>query len=130
MPPRTKLGIEDYTIRDRRPRAYLDDGRIFDTDLINVNEIRDPATVLGGSSFMYVVTSSFNSDRFTSDPQRFPRQTAFYQARDQQTRLVAEFRPGKDDTTIPFDIEDLYTPFWRLDRYDRMGPTIRIDSLR
>jgi hypothetical protein len=130
MPPRTKLGIEDYTIRDRRPRAYLDDGRIFDTDLINVNEIRDPATVLGGSSFMYVVTSSFNSDRFTSDPQRFPRQNAFYQALDQQTRLVAEFRPGKDDTTIPFDIEDLYTPFWRLDRYDRMGPTIRIYSLR
>jgi 4-amino-4-deoxy-L-arabinose transferase-like glycosyltransferase len=130
FPPRTKLGIEDYTIRDRRPRAYLDDGRVFDTDLINVNEIRDPATVLGGNSFVYVVTSSFNSDRFTSDPQRFPRQNAFYQALDQQARLVAEFRPGRDGTAITFDIEDLYTPFWGLDRYERMGPTIRIYALR
>jgi hypothetical protein len=130
IPPRTKLGIEDYTIRDRRPRAYLDDGRFFDTDLFDVNDIRDPASVLGGSSFVYVVTSSFNSDRFTSDPQRFPRQNAFYQALDQQASLVAEFRPGKDGTSIPFDIEDLYTPFWDLSRYERMGPTIRVYRLR
>jgi hypothetical protein len=130
FPPRTKLGIEDYTIRDRRPRAYLDDGRFFDTDLFDVNDIRDPAAVLGGSSFVYVVTSSFNSDRFTSDPQRFPRQNAFYQALDQQARLVMEFRAGWDGTSIPFDIEDLYTPFWDLSRYERMGPTLKIYQLR
>ena len=88
------MAIEDYTIRDRRPRAYLDDGRYFDTDLINVNEIRDPASVLRGS-FAYVVTSSFNPDRFTSDPRRFPRQNAFYQSLEQEARLIAEFRPGK-----------------------------------
>jgi hypothetical protein len=125
LPPKTKIAIEDYTIRDRRPRAYLDDGRYFDTDLINVNDIRDPASVVHGS-FAYVVTSSFNADRFTSDPGRFPRQNAFYQSLEQEARLVAEFKPGKGDTVLPFDIEDLYPPFWRLDRYERMGPTVRI----
>ncbi len=82
-------------------------------------------SVLRGS-FAYVVTSSFNSDRFTSDLDRFPRQNAFYQALDREARLVAEFKPGKGDLALPFDIEDLYTPFWRLDRYERMGPTVRI----
>ncbi|HEX3243785.1 MAG TPA: glycosyltransferase family 39 protein [Chloroflexota bacterium] len=128
VPSKSKLAIEDYTIRDRRPRAYQDDGRFFDTDLINVNDIRDPNSVLLGS-FAYVVTSSFNQDRFTSDPQRFPRQNAFYQALDTQARLVAEFRPGKGGTSIPFDIEDLYTPFWHLERYERMGPTVRVYEL-
>ncbi|MFN0073311.1 MAG: ArnT family glycosyltransferase [Chloroflexota bacterium] len=129
LPARSKIAVEDYTIRDRRPKAYLDDGRAFDTDLINVNDVRDPASVLRGP-FDYVVTSSFNTDRFTADPQRFPRQNGFYQALEREARLIAEFRPGKDGTAIPFDIEDLYTPLWRLDRYERMGPSVRVYQLQ
>lgn len=125
VPTGTKMAIEDYTIRDRRPKAYLDDGRVFDTDLINVNELRDPNPVLRGS-FEYVIVSSFNADRFTADPRRFVRQVSFYETLEHEARLVAEFHPGINNTRIPFDIEDLYTPFWSLERYERMGPTVRV----
>ena len=30
---------------------------------------------------------------------------------------------------MPFDLEDLYSPFWGLDRYERPGPTITVYEL-
>lgn len=131
LPTGAKVLIEDYTIRDRRPRAYLEDRAAFDTDLINANDARadDPLGLIGGSA-EYAVISSFNADRFFAEPQRSARQIAFYRALDQQARLIAEFRAGKDNVHVTFDIEDLYTPFWDVQRYARAGPTIKIYALR
>ena len=39
----------------------------------------------------YIVTSSFVSDRYTADPERFPKQVAFYEALERELRLAAEF---------------------------------------
>ena len=47
----------------------------------------------------------------------------------QQGRVVARFSPSVDGEPIPFDLEDLYSPFWGLDRYERPGPTITVYEL-
>ena len=71
--------------------------------------------------------SSFQQDRFSGGPDSPQRQ--FYDALASQGRVVARFAPGLDDRPIPFDLEDLYSPFWGLDRYERPGPTITVYEL-
>ncbi len=127
VPPGAKVALEEYTIRDRRPRAYGGPSWQLDTDLFNVNNVAvsDPARALRGPH-RYFIVSSFQYERFRGDAPKLARQTAFYDALSREGRLVAEFLPGQDGTSLPFDLEDLYTPFWGLDRYERPGPTIRI----
>jgi hypothetical protein len=42
---------------------------------------------------------------------------------------VARFAPGRGNQPLPFDLEDLYSPFWRLERYQRPGPTVTVYEL-
>jgi hypothetical protein len=128
--PRDKVQIEDYTIRDRRERAYGGPSWQLDTDLFDVNDVRasDPCAPLRGTS-RYIITSSFQEARFSGDAPGLARQTAFYACLEREGRLVARFAPGRDGTSLPFDLEDLYTPFWALDRYERPGPTIKVYAL-
>jgi hypothetical protein len=119
--------VEDYTIRDRRPRAYGGPAWQLDTDLFSVNDVSpaDPAAELRGRP-RYVIISSFQYERFAGAAPRLARQSAFYTALERDGRLIASFGPGHDGASIPFDLEDLYTPFWALERYERPGPTIKI----
>jgi hypothetical protein len=128
LPPGTKLAVEEYTIRDRRPRAYGGPVWKLDTDLLDVNQLRraDPLAPLRGQT-RYFMISSFQQDRFAGGPDSPQRQ--FYDALAQQGRVVARFAPGHDGQAIPFDLEDLYSPFWGLDRYERPGPTITVFEL-
>ena len=127
VPPGAKVALEEYTIRDRRPRAYGGPSWQLDTDLFNVNNVQaaDPTRALRGPH-RYFIVSSFQYERFRGDTPKLARQTAFYSALEREGRLLAEFTPGRDGTSVPFDLEDLYTPFWGLERYERPGPTIRI----
>lgn len=127
VPPAAKVLVEDYTIRDRRPRAYGGPAWRLDTDLFDVNDVSwaDPAAELPARR-RYVIVSSFQYERFAGDAPKLARQSAFYAALEREGRLVASFGPGHDGAPIPFDLEDLYTPFWALERYDRPGPTIMI----
>jgi len=128
VPPGAKVALEDYTIRDRRPRAYGGPSWQLDTDLLDVNELKraDPTGPLRGST-RYFIISSFQQARFTGGPESPQRQ--FYDALAQQGRVVATFAPGTGNQPLPFDLEDLYSPFWSLDRYERPGPTITIYEL-
>ena len=128
VPPGAKLAVEEYTIRDRRPRAYGGPAWQLDTDLLDVNQLRraDPTAPLRGST-RYFMISSFQQDRFAGGPDSPQRQ--FYEALASQGRVVARFAPGRADQPIPFDLEDLYSPFWGLDRYERPGPTITVYEL-
>jgi hypothetical protein len=128
VPPGAKLAVEEYTIRDRRPRAYGGPAWQLDTDLLDVNQLRraDPTAPLRGST-RYFMISSFQQDRFAGGPDSPQRQ--FYDALASQGRMVARFTPGLDDTALPFDLEDLYSPFWGLGRYERPGPTITVYEL-
>jgi len=124
----SKMAVEEYTIRDRRPRAYGGPAWQLDTDLLDVNEIKraDPTAPLRGTT-RYFMLSSFQGDRFAGGPDAPQRQ--FYDALAREGRVVARFSPGTDGTPIPFDLEDLYSPFWSLDRYERPGPTITVYEL-
>jgi hypothetical protein len=128
LPPGAKLAVEEYTIRDRRPRAYGGPAWQLDTDLLDVNQLRraDPTAPLRGST-RYFMISSFQQDRFAGRPDSPQRQ--FYEALASQGRVVARFAPGRADHAIPFDLEDLYSPFWGLERYERPGPTITVYEL-
>jgi hypothetical protein len=130
IPADAKVALEEYTLRDRRPRAYGGPSWRLDTDLFNVNSIpsADPAAALRGR-YRYVIVSSFQYERFAGDGPQLARQTAFYRALEQEGRLVAAFGPGRDGAAVPFDLEDLYTPFWGLERYERPGPTVKIYAL-
>jgi hypothetical protein len=128
VPPGAKMALEEYTIRDRRPRAYGGPSWQLDTDLLDVNQLRraDPTAPLRGST-RYVLTSSFQQDRFTGGPDSPQRQ--FYEALARQGRVVATFAPGTGNQPRPFDLEDLYSPFWSLGAYERPGPTIMVYEL-
>jgi len=128
VPPGAKMQVEEYTIRDRRPRAYGGPVWKLDTDLLDVNALRraDPTAPLRGST-RYFMVSSFQQDRFSGGPDSPQRQ--FYEALAREGRVVARFAPGHDGEPIPFDLEDLYSPFWGLDRYERPGPTITVYEL-
>jgi hypothetical protein len=71
--------------------------------------------------------SSFQQDRFGQAPGS-PQRT-FYEALVSQGRVVARFSPGHGNQPLPFDLEDLYSPFWSLERYERPGPTITVYEL-
>jgi hypothetical protein len=126
--PASKMAVEEYTIRDRRPRAYGGPAWQIDTDLLDVNQIKraDPTAPLRGTT-RYFMLSSFQGDRFAGGPDAPARQ--FYEALAREGRVVAQFSPSVDGTPIPFDLEDLYSPFWSLDRYARPGPTITVYEL-
>jgi hypothetical protein len=128
VPPGAKIAVEEYTIRDRRPRAYGGPAWQLDTDLLDVNELRraDPLAPLRGST-RYFMISSFQQDRFMGGPDSPQRQ--FYEALARQGRVVARFAPGHDEQSMPFDLEDLYSPYWDVGRYERPGPTITIYEL-
>jgi hypothetical protein len=128
VPPGVKMQLEEYTIRDRRPRAYGAGVWQLDTDQFNVNSVRraDPAAPLRGAT-RYFMISSFQQDRFGTQPGS-PQQL-FYEALAREGRVVARFTPGHGGQPVPFDLEDLYSPFWDLDRYERPGPTITVYEL-
>lgn len=121
-PPAARIVADDYTVRDRRPRPDLPDRTRFDLDLVNALSERDLATYRQ-QGYDYAVASSFQS-------QRFPGRHATYAELDRQARLLATFAPTADGRELPFDMEDLYSPFHDLARYERPGPTVRIYALR
>ncbi|MFN8521712.1 MAG: phospholipid carrier-dependent glycosyltransferase [Chloroflexota bacterium] len=131
VPTGAKVLIEEYTIRDFKPRAYGGTSWQLDTDLFKVTDVRpgEIDSALRGQA-QFFVSSSFQYERFSSVGPRPAEQRAFYEALARQGALVASFSPGRDGASLPFEIEDLYTPFWRLDQYERPGPTVRIYRLR
>jgi len=128
VPANAKMQVEEYTIRDRRPRAYGAGVWQLDTDVLDVNDLRlaNPTAPLRGSA-RYFMISSFQQDRFGIVPDS--RQYQFYEALAREGTVVARFAPGRDGQSIPFDLEDLYSPFWGLDRYERPGPTLTVYEL-
>jgi 4-amino-4-deoxy-L-arabinose transferase-like glycosyltransferase len=130
VPRDAKVLIEEYTIRDFRPRAYGGPSWLLDTDIFKVTDVRpsDPTAALSGSA-RYFISSSFQGDRFRTSGPRPAAQRAFYDALVERGREIARFGPGPGGSSLPFEIEDLYSPFWRLGSYERPGPTIIIYEL-
>ena len=123
------MAVEEYTIRDRRPRAYGGPAWQLDTDLLDVNQLRraDPT---GPAARLDALLHDL---QLPAGPvRRRARLAAAPVLRGAGRARVGWWRasrPGRDGQAIPFDLEDLYSPFWGLDRYERPGPTITVYEL-
>lgn len=120
LPTGARIIADDYSVRDRRPRADLPDRDRFDLDVVNsVSEQELAAYRQRG--YQYAVTSSFQAQRFS----RYDT----YDELERRARRLASFAPTPDGRTLPFDIEALYSPFHDLARQARPGPTVTIYAL-
>lgn len=95
----------------------------------------DDADDYANRDVQYFVTSSHAYERLLKDPPlRSQRQSGqryldLHRSLDQEARLVATFGPGYGGRAVPYSQDEIFTPFWNLEQYERPGPTIRIYSL-
>jgi 4-amino-4-deoxy-L-arabinose transferase-like glycosyltransferase len=121
LPAGARIIADEYTVRDRRPRADLPDRARFDLDVVNPLSERE-VDYYRSQGFQYAVVSSFQY-------QRFPGRHETYSQLERQARQLAVFAPTADGRELPFDVEELYSPFHDLSRYQRPGPTVKIYAL-
>jgi hypothetical protein len=72
--------------------------------------------------YEYAVVSSFQY-------QRFPGSFNTYDELERRARPLASFTPTADGQDLPFDIEELYSPFHNLALHERPGPTVKVYAL-
>jgi hypothetical protein len=83
----------------------------------------------------YFVTSSYAYERLLGNPPlRSQRESGLrylhlHRSLAKNAELLATFSPGYGGREVPYSQDEIFTPFWNLDQYDRPGPTIRIYSL-
>lgn len=73
----------------------------------------------------YVVVSSFGYGPLMAGgpADQLP---APYSLLEERGELVALFAPGHGNRELPYSLDDMYTPYWRLDERERPGPTVRV----
>jgi 4-amino-4-deoxy-L-arabinose transferase-like glycosyltransferase len=92
--------------------------------------------------YHYLITSSFIQGRYFvpttelwADRIRDTRDLVWPAERDRSRQLEAQitplaiFAPGVGGTEVPFNLDDIHTPFWSLSALERPGPTIKIYAL-
>ncbi len=95
----------------------------------------DDAANFAQHGVQYFVTSSHAYERLLLDPplksQREigERYLDLHRDLDREAKLVARFAPGHGGHSVPYSQDEIFTPFWNLDQYDRPGPTIQIYAL-
>lgn len=83
----------------------------------------------------YFVTSSYAYERLLGDPlllsqrQSGLRYLRLHRSLAEHAELIATYSPGHGRREVPYSQDEIFTPFWNLDQYDRPGPTIRIYAL-
>jgi hypothetical protein len=95
----------------------------------------DDAGAYADRKVQYFVTSSHAYERLLDDPplpsqrESGRRYLKLHRSLDEHAQLLATFSPGYGGRAVPYSQDEIFTPFWNLDQYDRPGPTIRIYSL-
>jgi hypothetical protein len=85
----------------------------------------NPDELMDGT-FDFIVVGSFGwglHQEDVGDPAELP---PIYERLEREASLIAEFKPGKNNTDLPYAQDDIYSPFWHLFNRERPGPTIRI----
>jgi hypothetical protein len=93
--------------------------------------------------YSFLVTSSYIQDRYfvpTTDRWsayfreherlRWPDERERAERLERRERPVMIFAPGPDGASVPFQFDDIYTPYWNLWAWYRPGPTIKVYALR
>lgn len=137
LPPNSRLKIEDYSLRDlsKGARTYTPNRAQLRIERFEGSPEADSARYFAEHNAQYVVTSSFTYERYLLNAPRPEQEESgilyqrLHRSLEQRTELVARFSPGVGGSEVPFRLDDLMTPFWSLEQYERTGPTIRIYSL-
>ena len=80
--------------------------------------------VLGwGADYVVVSNFGYGSLQANGPADGLP---APYDLLEERGELVALIAPGRGNRELPYSLDDMYTPFWRLDERERPGPTVRI----
>jgi hypothetical protein len=137
LPPGSHLRIHDWSLKDisAEPRLYTPNAADLQFDRFEGNTDVDQVRYLADHDVQYVVTSSYFYERYLIDPP-LPRQKESGRRHQRQQRnleqeanLIARFSPGVGGSEVPYRYDDMYTPFWSLEQFERTGPTIRVYSL-
>ena len=137
LPPNSRLKIEDYSLRDlsKGTRTYTPNTAQLKIERFEGSPEADSARYFAERNAQYVVTSSFTYERYLLNAPRPEQQESgvmyqrLHRSLEQRTELAARFSPGVGGNEVPFRLDDLMTPFWNLEQYERTGPTVRIYSL-
>ena len=131
--PDTRLKFGDYTLEDPSwlSRSYLPPEIEHRMDRLEIRPSSDEVRELVKDRNDFVMISSFRYGRLFADAssRQAIQEQQLYQSLAQEGSLVASFTPGRGGASPPFSAEDLYTPFWNLERYERAGPTILVYAL-
>jgi hypothetical protein len=125
FPPGTRLAAQTYSLpigRTEQEFRANRDVRGFDS-LTQVAVFREIAC----DGYQYVLTASFQQDRQQTTGRR-GRPTGYEQLW-KKGEPVMTFWPGPDGSSVPFHMDDVGLPFWRLEQYSRPGPTIQVYRL-
>ena len=88
----------------------------------------EAAEILSGK-FDYVIVGSFGYDLYLREGGPAEALPRLYKELDIVGELVAEFRPGWNNTNVPYANDDAMTPFWHITDRERPGPTIKVYRL-
>ncbi|MGE5619205.1 MAG: ArnT family glycosyltransferase [Sphingomonadaceae bacterium] len=128
IPEGSKVAIEAFSLLDQESLSFRPTLQHREVELFWRATMHD-LEYYRQNGFDYLAVSSFLYDRAFADPDAYSDRVEFYQRLDRELPLVATFSPRGDGQPVPFDLDDLDTPFWHLFAYDRPGPTIKVYRL-
>jgi hypothetical protein len=136
LPSRSYLVVESYSLVDLSTpgRTYTPNTAELRIELLRNMSEAQQARYLVERGAHYVVTSSFLQERCLMPHPPDPPSGGFCRnivrpGLLQRAELLATISPGHGGRELPWQMEDVMTPFWALDQYERPGPTLRIYSL-
>jgi 4-amino-4-deoxy-L-arabinose transferase-like glycosyltransferase len=137
LPPGSSVKAELRSIMEESTEGvpYPRGGPVLDIDHFDGRPEFDEADDYADQKVQYFVTSSHAFERLLGNPplrsQRASglRYLHLHRSLAKHAQLLATFSPGHGGREVPYSQDEIFTPFWNLDQYDRPGPTIRIYSL-
>jgi hypothetical protein len=137
LAPGSHLLIEHYSLWDvsNKGRTYTPNRAHLQIERSTLTLEPEAARGFLAPDGDYVATSSFVYDRYFLGPPRArwaavaSRYERLHRDLEARGQVLAEFAPGWSNRVVPYRIEDVATPFWSLEQYERPGPTVRIYAL-
>jgi 4-amino-4-deoxy-L-arabinose transferase-like glycosyltransferase len=137
LPHGSRLKADEYALLDRSAahRTYTPNSANLEVEEFEREPEDDDASHFIKRKYQYVVTSSFLYDRYRANPalpewrEILERYNRLHRSLEQEGQLAARLSPGVGGRELPHRDEDMRTPFWNLEEYERPGPTVRIYSL-
>jgi 4-amino-4-deoxy-L-arabinose transferase-like glycosyltransferase len=137
LPPGSRVKAEFRSIMQQSTEGvpYPPNAPQLDIEYFEGRPQFDDAANFARRGVQYFVTSSHAYERLLLDPplkrqrETGKRYLSLHRDLDREATLLARFAPGHGGRSVPYSQDEIFTPFWNLDQYDRPGPTIQIYAL-